>query len=104
MWTVANVRTDLDIFHGPKNDSKFLDANFKNFHKYDHKEFRLVQNLAKEEADFSQFLQLRNQRPAKNEDENFQQTVYVKFRFEEFIYLFDLNLLLIKPFVMSYRK
>ena len=61
MCTVANVKKDLDIFHGPKNDSKYLDAEVKVFNKDDNKEFRMVQNLAMGEADFNQFLQLRNQ-------------------------------------------
>ena len=36
--------------------------------------------------------------------EKFQQTVYVKVRLEGFIYLLDINLLLVNTFVMSYRK
>ena len=44
-----------------KNDSSYLDLKLKLFKKGDNKEFRLVQILATGEADFNQFMQLRNQ-------------------------------------------
>ena len=61
MWTLANVKTDLDNFSWSKNDSNSLDVKLKVFRKDDKKEFRLVQNLTMEEADFNQFMRLRNQ-------------------------------------------
>ena len=44
-----------------KNDSNYLDVKLKVFRKDDKKEYRLVQNLTMGEADFNQFLRLRNQ-------------------------------------------
>ena len=44
-----------------KNDSNYLDKKLKVFRKDDKKEFRLVQNLTIGEADFNQFMRLRNQ-------------------------------------------
>ena len=44
-----------------KNDSNSLDLKLKVFRKYDKKEFRLVQNLTMGQADFNQFMRLRNQ-------------------------------------------
>ena len=44
-----------------KNDSNFLDVKLKVFRKDDKKEFCLVQNLILGEADFKQFMRLRNQ-------------------------------------------
>ena len=44
-----------------KNGSNYLDVKLKIFKKYDNKEFRMVQNLTMGEADFNQFLLLRNQ-------------------------------------------
>ena len=44
-----------------KNDSNYLDVKLKVFRKDDNKEFRLVQNLTMGEADFNQFMRLRNQ-------------------------------------------
>ena len=44
-----------------KNDSNYLDLKHKVFIKDDKKEFRLVQNLTMGEADFNQFMRLRNQ-------------------------------------------
>ena len=52
-----------------KNDSNYLDVKLKVFRKNDKKEFRLVQNLTKGEADFNQFMRLRNQ--LVNAAENF---------------------------------
>ena len=48
-------------FFWSKNDSNYLDAKLKVFRKDDRKEFRLVQNLTMGEADFDQFMRLRNQ-------------------------------------------
>ena len=47
-------------FFWSKNDSDYLDIKLKVFRKDDIKEFRLVQNLTMREADFNQFMQLRN--------------------------------------------
>ena len=69
MWTLANVKTDLDDFFWSKNDSNYLVVKFKVFRKDDKKEFRLVQNLTMGEADFNQFMQLWNQ--LVNAAENF---------------------------------
>ena len=44
-----------------QNDSNYLDIKLKVFTKDDKKEFRLVQNLTIGEADFNQFMRLRNQ-------------------------------------------
>ena len=68
MWTLANVKTDLDDFLGPKN-SNCLDVKLKVFRKDDKKEFRMVQNLRMGEVDFNQFMRLRNQ--LVNAAENF---------------------------------
>ena len=144
-------------FSWSKNGSNYLDVKLKYVRKDDNKEFRLVQNLTMGEADFNQFIRLRNQLvnaaknfareenltpvsiPAlskdmneqlklahkvvdvvdrtnrkicvtllrysvdklesfyalvrlfarKNEDEKFQQVVYVNYKFEEIIYLLD---------------
>ena len=48
-------------FSWSRNDSNFLDVKLKVFTKADKKEFRLVQNLTMGEADFNQFMRLRNQ-------------------------------------------
>ena len=52
-----------------KNDSKYLDIKLKVFEKDDNKEFQLVQNLTMGEANFNQYMQLRNQ--LVNAAENF---------------------------------
>ena len=56
-------------FSWSKNDSNYLDVKLKVFKKDDNKEFRLVQNLTMGEADFNQFMRLRNQ--PVNAAENF---------------------------------
>ena len=56
-------------FSGSKNDSNDTDVKPKVFKKDDIKEFRLVQNLTMGEADFNQFMRLRNQ--LFNVEENF---------------------------------
>ena len=48
-------------FSWSKNDSNYLDVKLKVFKKDDNKEFRLVQYLMMGEADFNQFMRLRNQ-------------------------------------------
>ena len=48
-------------FSWSKNDSNYLDVKLKVFRKDDKKEFRLAQNLTMGEADFNQFMRLRNQ-------------------------------------------
>ena len=48
-------------FSWSKNDSNYLDLKLKIFRKDDKKEFRLFQNLTMGEADFNQFMRLRNQ-------------------------------------------
>ena len=54
-------KTNLDFFSWSKNDSNDLDLNFEVYKKDDNKEFRLVQNLTKGEADFNQFMRLKKQ-------------------------------------------
>ena len=48
-------------FSWSKNDLNYLDEKLKVFRKDDKKEFRLLQNLTKGEANFNQFMRLRNQ-------------------------------------------
>ena len=47
-------------FSWSKNDSNYLDGKLKLFRKDNKTEFRQVQNLTMGEADFDQFMQLRN--------------------------------------------
>ena len=56
-------------FSWSKKDSNYLDVKLKLFKKDDNKYFRLVQNLTMREADFNQFMRLRNQ--LVNAAENF---------------------------------
>ena len=56
-------------FAWSKNDSNYLDVKLKVFKRHDKKEFRLVQNFTMGEADFNQFMKLRNQ--LVNAAENF---------------------------------
>ena len=59
----VNVGKCQDLFgrlSWSKNDSNYLDEKHRVFKKGDNKEFRLVQNLTMGEADFKQFLRLRN--------------------------------------------
>ena len=51
----------FEQFSWSKNDSKYLDVKLTVFRKDDKKEFRLVRNLTTGEADFNQFMRLRNQ-------------------------------------------
>ena len=56
-------------FSWSKNDSSDLDVKLKVFKEDDNKEFRLIQYLTMGEADFNQFMRLRNQQV--NAAENF---------------------------------
>ena len=56
-------------FSWSKNDCNYLDETLKVIKKDDNKEFRLVQSLTMGEADFKQFMRLRNQ--LVNAAENF---------------------------------
>ena len=56
-------------FYWSKNYSNYLDVKLKVFRKDDKKEFRLAQNHTMGEADFNQFMRLRNQ--LVNAAENF---------------------------------
>ena len=69
MWTLANVKTDLDNFFWSKIDSNNLDKKLDVFKKEDNEKFRLVQNLTIGEAYFNHFMRLRNQ--LVNSAENF---------------------------------
>ena len=51
----------FEQFFWSKNDSNYLDVKRKVFKKDDNKELRVVQNLTIGEADFNQFMRLRNQ-------------------------------------------
>ena len=59
----------FEQFPWSKNDSDYLDVILKVFKKDENKEFRLVQNLTMGEADFNQFMRLKNQ--LVNAAENF---------------------------------
>ena len=48
-------------FSSSKNDFNYLDAKLKVFKKDDNKQFRLLQIPTRREADFNQFMRLRNQ-------------------------------------------
>ena len=56
----TNVETDSGIFLFQKSFQR-LDVKLKVFKKGDNKVFRLVQNFTMGEADFNQFVRLRNQ-------------------------------------------
>ena len=51
----------FELFSWSENDSNFLVVKLKVFKKEDNKHFRLVQNITMGEADFNQFMRLRNQ-------------------------------------------
>ena len=57
----GNFQDRFGLFCWSKNDSNYLDAKLKVFKKDDNKQLRLVQNLTMGEANFNQFLRLRNQ-------------------------------------------
>ena len=56
----GKCRDRFGRFSCSKNDSNDLDVKLKVFRKDDKKEFQLVQNLTMGEADFNQFMRLRN--------------------------------------------
>ena len=56
-----NCQDRLGWFSGSKNDLSYLDVKLKVFKKDDKVDFCLVQNLTMREADFNQFIRLRNQ-------------------------------------------
>ena len=53
--------TILDDFLGPKKIPFFSDLKLKVFEKNDNKEFPLIQDFIRGEADFNQFMRLTNQ-------------------------------------------
>ena len=57
----GNFQDRFGLFCWSKNDSNYLDAKLKVFKKDDNKQLRLVQNLTMGEANFNQFMRLRNQ-------------------------------------------
>ena len=61
MWTFAKCQDRFEQFSWSKNVSNYLHVKLKLFRKDEKKDFRLVQNLTMGEADFKQFMQLRNQ-------------------------------------------
>ena len=58
---LGKCRDRFRRFFWSKNDSNYLDVKLKVFKKDDNKEFRLAQNNTIREADFNQFMRLRNQ-------------------------------------------
>ena len=68
MWFLANVKTDLDNVLVQQR-FQLLGCKTQFFKKDDKKDFRIVQNLTMGEADFNQFMRLRNQ--PVNAAENF---------------------------------
>ena len=58
---VGNCQDKFGRFYWSKNHSNYLDVKLKIFQKNDNKEFRLAQNLTMGEANFNQFMRLRNQ-------------------------------------------
>ena len=61
MSILANANFSFGQFSWSKNDSIYFDVKFNVFKKNVNKEFRLIQNRTVAEADFSQFMRLRNQ-------------------------------------------
>ena len=57
MWTLENVRTDLVNFLVPKMTPATWILNLK---RGDNRDFCVVQNLTREEADFNWFIRLKN--------------------------------------------
>ena len=57
----GNCQDRFGRFSWSKNDSNYFDVELKVFKENDNKDFRLVQYLTMGEADFNQFLRLRNQ-------------------------------------------
>ena len=60
MWTLENVKTGLDDLLGRKTIPTTWIKNSK-ISRNDNKEFRLAKDLTLGEADFNQFMRLRNQ-------------------------------------------
>ena len=58
---IGKCQDKFGQFSWSKKDSSYLDVKLKVFKKDDNKEFRLAQNLTMGEADFNQFMRLRNQ-------------------------------------------
>ena len=75
MWTLANAKTFVQ-FSLSKNDSNYLNVKLKVFKKDGNNDFRLVQNLTLGEADFSQFMRLRNQLVIAEENFGREETLY----------------------------
>ena len=65
----GNCQDRFGRFSWSKKDSNYLDENLKVCKEDDNIKFRLVQNLTMGEADFNQFMRLRNQ--LVNAAENF---------------------------------
>ena len=57
----GNCQDRFGQFSWSKNGSNYLDVKLKVLRKDDKKEFRLVPNLTMGEANFNQFMRLRNQ-------------------------------------------
>ena len=57
----GKIQARFGQFFRSEIDSYYLDAKLKIFKKDDNKEIQLVQNLTMGEADFNQFMRLRNQ-------------------------------------------
>ena len=57
MWPLTNNESSLRS----RNQSNFLDMKFKVSKKDDNNDFSLLQNLTMTEADFNEFMPLRNQ-------------------------------------------
>ena len=60
MWTLVNVKTALDDFLG-QNSFDYLDVKLKVFKRDENKKSRLAQTWTMGEADFIQFIRLRNE-------------------------------------------
>ena len=56
----AKCQVRFEQLYWSRNDSNYLNVKLKVFKKDDNKKFRLVQNLTLGEADFNQFMLLRN--------------------------------------------
>ena len=61
IWTLVNAKKVLNEFLRPKISLDYLDVKLNVFKRDENKQFRLAQNLTMGEADFIQFIRLRNQ-------------------------------------------
>ena len=61
MWILAKSQDKFRNISWSKNDSNYLEFKFEILEQDDNKDFRLVQNLPMRQADFNQFMRLRNQ-------------------------------------------